>query len=435
MFGTIALPLGMIGLPIAIYLAPLYSGEFGIALGIVGSVLIGTRLLDLVTDPLIGIISDQWRPKIGRRRVWLILGTATLMAGIYMLFLPPAGVGAIYLIIAVSLAYFGLTTLRLPYTAWAAELSPDYHIRTRISSTTQFFGIIGLLASTLIPAWMAGQGSDSSLDIMRAIGLTIVVALPLCSALVFFTVPEPDAPPVATQFRLGKAIRLLVSNGPFVRITLVVLIATIGEAIRQSTTVFFARDLIGVTNVGQIYFYYFVAGLVAVPLWAALARRIEKHRALALALVLVAATNVAMFFLTRGDVAAFTLLFVAKGICFGAILPLPLAMIADTVDVDTADSRDRQQGLFFSAEAMVQKLGYALGAGIPLIILGMAGYNAEGETAAAPLQSLSLIYSMLPAALAMISAVLVWKYSLTADRQAALRREIDAASVRAPTAS
>lgn len=424
-FGTIALPLGMIGLPIAVYLAPLYSGELGIGLGVIGAALIGTRLLDVVTDPLIGIVSDRWRPKIGRRRIWLILGTATLMAGIYMLFLPGPGVGPVYFIIAVSLAYFGLTTLRLPYTAWAAELSPDYHMRTRVSSTTQFFGIAGLLASTLIPAWIAGQGDASTADIMRAVGIAILIALPIASTAVFFLVPEPDAPSAPSRFNLKKAVGVLLANGPFVRITLVVLIATIGETVRQSTTVFFARDLIGIANIGQIYFYYFVAGLIAVPLWVRLAKRIEKHRALTIALLIVALTNAAMIFLSADQTALFTLLFVIKGVCFGAVLLLPLAMLADAVDVDTAETLDRQQGLFFSAEAMVQKLGVALGAGIPLILLSFAGYNAEGETSAAALQTLSLIYGLLPAAMVLCAAMLTWNYSLTAERHSALRAEIE----------
>jgi len=68
-FGTIAFPLGMIALPVAIYLAPLYSGNLGIGLSVVGTALIATRLLDFVTDPVIGILSDRWRPSVGRRRV------------------------------------------------------------------------------------------------------------------------------------------------------------------------------------------------------------------------------------------------------------------------------------------------------------------------------------------------------------------------------
>ena len=423
-FSTIAFPIGMISLPVAIYLAPLYSGHIGIGLGIVGAALIATRLLDFVTDPLIGIISDRWRPSIGRRRVWLIIGTITLGGGIYMLFCPPDGVNAVYFVLAVSFAYFGITTLRLPYTAWAAELSPDYHIRTKVSSTTQFFGICGLLASTLIPTYLIAQYGASPQEIMRAIGWTIIILLPITSTIVFFTVPEPDAPPTRSSFNMIAASKMLMSNGPFVRLSLAGLVAGLGEAFRQSTTVFFARDVVGLENIGQVYFFYFVSGLVMVPAWAWLAKKIEKHRALFVALAIVGVTNGLMYFASAGDVLLFYILFVIKGMCFGGVYVLPYAMIADTVDVDTADTLDRQQGLFYSVEAMVQKLGGAVGAGLPLILLSMVGYTAAGETDPEALHSLALIYSIFPAIFVMIAAYMIWNYSLTEAKQKQLRDRI-----------
>jgi len=68
-FGAVQLPLGMIGLPIAIYLAPLYSGQMKLSLQLIGISLILARLSDFVTDPIVGILSDRWRPRIGRRRM------------------------------------------------------------------------------------------------------------------------------------------------------------------------------------------------------------------------------------------------------------------------------------------------------------------------------------------------------------------------------
>ncbi|MEE4348646.1 MAG: MFS transporter [Pacificimonas sp.] len=425
-FGTLSLPVGMLALPVAIYLAPLYSGQLGIALGLVGTALLITRLFDVVTDPMIGIISDRWRPAIGRRKVWLILGTVTLMGGVWMLFRPPLDATFLYLVIAVSLLYFGITTLRLPYYAWSAELSPDYNLRTRISSTIQFFLIIGILLSALIPAWVTEQAGATSVDVMATTGLVIVALLPPIAALIFFTVPEPPAPVRKASLSPLALAKVVISNGPFVRIVTVILIISTGEAVRQSLTVFFARDLVGVENVPVLYFYYFIAGLVCVPLWAWLAKRMEKHRAFALALVLVAITNFAMLFVGPGDNAVFVAIFVAKGACYGALLLLPNAMIADAADIDTAKSSDRQQGLFYSAESMVQKFGVAIGAGVPLIVLGWVGYDASGETAAEPLLALQLIYGLAPGVLVLGGAAIIWGYSLTAERHSALRAEIEA---------
>ena len=219
---------------------------------------------------------------------------------------------------------------------------------------------------------------------------------------------------------------MLGRNRAFLNITLLVLIATIGEVFRQTITVFFARDVVGVTNIGIVYFLYFASALLVMPGWVWLAKRIEKHRALTLALVIVALTNACMFLVPKGGVVLFTALFVLKGSCYGAVLMLPHAMVADTADIDTAETLDRQQGLFFAAMAMVQKMGYALGAGLPLLILGAVGYQSAGESRAEPLLALSISYSLVPCALVLIAAMLAWRYSLTAATHKAIRAQIDA---------
>lgn len=425
-FGSVQLPLGTIGLPIAIYLAPLYSGQLDLSLQMIGVALIVARISDFATDPIIGILSDRWRPSIGRRRVWLLFGTVTMLAGVYMLFRPTPGVDILYFLLAVSLVYFGFTLIQLPYNAWAAELSSDYDLRTRISSVSQFFSILGLIISTLIPAYVLMQPGATSADVMAAISTFIFIALPVCAAIAFFLVPEPAAPIRKVPFNLRGAVRMLASNRAFLLVTTVVLIATIGEVFRQTITIFFARDVVGVSNIGIIYFLYFLTALTLVPFWVWLAKRVEKHRALTVALVLVAITNALMFFVPAGGTAIFTALFLLKGTCYGGVLILPNAMVADTVDIDTAESLDRQQGLFFAAIAMVQKMGYALGAGLPLLILGAVGYTSAGETRAEPLFMLTISYSFIPCILVFIAAALSWRYSLTAERHRAIRGEIDA---------
>jgi GPH family glycoside/pentoside/hexuronide:cation symporter len=425
-FGSVQLPLGMIGLPIAIYLAPLYSGQLQLSLQLIGIALILARFSDFVTDPLIGIMSDRWRPRIGRRRVWLIFGAIAMMTGVRLLFMPAPGVGIVYFTVAVSLVYLGYTLILLPYQAWSAELSSDYHVRTRISSVSQGFSIVGLIASTLVPAYVLSRDGATSADVMASLGVVIIALLPVCAALAFFLVPEPTAPIRKAPFHLAGAVRMLASNRAFLNITLLVLIATIGEVFRQTITVFFARDVVGVSNIGIVYSLYFAAALVMMPGWVWLARRIEKHKALTLALVIVALTNALMFFVPKGGVAFFTALFIVKGSCYGAVLMLPHAMAADTADIDTAATLDRQQGLFFAAMAMVQKMGYALGSGLPLLILGGVGYASAGETRPEPLLALSISYSLIPSALVFVAAAIAWRYTLTAESHSAIRATIDA---------
>ena len=67
--GTLGLPLAVIGYPLSIWIPAHYSGGLGISLAAVGTILMLARLTDVLTDPIMGEISDRWRTRIGRRRL------------------------------------------------------------------------------------------------------------------------------------------------------------------------------------------------------------------------------------------------------------------------------------------------------------------------------------------------------------------------------
>ena len=131
----------MIGLPLSIYLAPFYAGELGLPLAVLGLAMVIARLSDVITDPIIGMASDNFRTRFGRRRIWIPLGIAVLLLGVWQLFNPVPPVGIIYFVAWISVVYLGFTLVQLPYQAWGGELAQDYHGRTRVASVRQAFGL------------------------------------------------------------------------------------------------------------------------------------------------------------------------------------------------------------------------------------------------------------------------------------------------------
>lgn len=425
-YGCVAMPLSTIGLPLSIYLAPFYAGELGLPLAALGTAMVLARLVDVVVDPLIGIASDRWRPSAGRRKIWLPFGVVALAIGSWMLFQPDkATVGIGYFFLWTTVMYLGFTATKLPYEAWGAELSPDYAERTRVASFRQAFSLVGLVVATVIPALILMQHGSSAADVLRGMSWIILGLLPVCAVFAFMAVPDISPAEAGTGQSLWRQWRPLWRNGPFRRIALALFIAYIAETARVTITLFFARDAIGVTNIGAVYVYYFVAGLAGVPLWFMAGNRLGKHRALALAFGLLILLNSAIFFLSRGQELLFTILFIAKGLCFGALELLPAAMIADTVDVDAAQTRRQRQGLFFAVIGILIKFGQALGQGLSLNLLDLAGYKAAGGNSEAAVASLRLLYALLPNALLLISIWLIWRYPLTAFRHARLRAALE----------
>lgn len=424
-YGCIALPLSTIGLPLSIYLAPFYAGELGLPLALLGTAMVLARLVDVIVDPLIGVISDRWRPSAGRRKIWLPIGVSLLVLGAWMLFQPAKGVGIGYFFLWTTIMYVGFTATKLPYEAWGAELSADYKERTRVATIRQGYSLVGLVVATLVPAFVLMRQGATTADVLIGMSWIVIGILPLAAMLTFFVVPDRSPAEPHSGESLWQQWRPLWRNGPFRIIVLALFIAYIGETARVTITLFFARDAIGVTNIGAVYVYYFVAGLIAVPAWGWLGNRLGKHRALIIAFSLLFAINGSMYFLEYGQTTLFTALFVAKGLCFGALELLPAAMIADTVDIDVARTRRQRQGLFFAVVGIVVKLGQALGQGLSLNLLGLIGFAAAGGNSAAAVDGLRLIYVILPNVLLLFSLWLLTRYALTAARHGRLRSAIE----------
>jgi glycoside/pentoside/hexuronide:cation symporter, GPH family len=424
-YGCVALPLSTIGLPLSIYLAPVYAGELGLSLAAIGTAMVLARLVDIVIDPMIGIASDRWRPKWGRRKIWLPIGGLAMIIGCVMLFRPQHGVGIGYFFAWVTVLYIGFTALKLPYDAWGAELSTDYAERTKVASIKQFFSVTGLVVATLIPAFILAQKGATAADVLSGMSWIIIGLLPLCALLAFWRVADTSPAERSQSVSLWQQWKPLWRNGSFRLVAFALFIAYVAETARVTITLFFARDAIGVENIGAIYVYYFIAGLAGIPGWFWLGNRIGKHRALAVAFTALILINGAIFFVPYGATGLFTLLFIAKGLCFGSLELLPNAMIADTVDVDQARTRQQRQGLYFAVIGILVKFGQALGQGLSLNLLGLAGFSASGGNSAEAVHSLRLIYAMVPNALLLVSIWLVWRYPLNAIRHGRLRAAIE----------
>ena len=142
-FGCLALPLAALNLPFYVYLPTFYVRDLGIDLAVVGGILLVARVLDVVTDPIIGTLGDRTSTRFGRRRPWVLASVPLLLLASWQLFLPPDDAGGLYLFVWSSLAYLAWTMILLAYSAWGAELSPDYNERSRIFGARESFVISG----------------------------------------------------------------------------------------------------------------------------------------------------------------------------------------------------------------------------------------------------------------------------------------------------
>jgi GPH family glycoside/pentoside/hexuronide:cation symporter len=428
-YGLADLPVMLAIIPMSIWLSRFYTGDMGLGLSAVANIMLFARLFDVITDPLVGYLSDHTRSRWGRRKPWMAASLPFLMLGIYKVFLPPDGIGIWYLFTWMMVMWLGWTMLMIPYYAWAAELSTDYHERTRITGWRAVMGSVGGITAQLIPFLALLLFSfGGTANVMTMLGIASLILMPVCVGIALMRVPEfPEIQAPAVPLIAG--LKIMWKNGPFRRLLLGFVLASTGLAIVMPLYIFFVEFIVEepAANVPFMIIISSVAGFVGIPFWVWVSKHIGKHRAWIGGFILLALISPMYLFLGPGDFWLMVPGIVIAGIGTGSFSALPNSMKADVIDLDTARSGKNRAAFFFSAWSLVTKMASSLGGWLALQSLALFGFDASNGAQNTPeaLMGLRLTFAVLPAIIFVIAAVVVWRYPITKERQERIRAAID----------
>jgi GPH family glycoside/pentoside/hexuronide:cation symporter len=416
-------------LPMALFIPAFYAGEMGLPLAGVGAMISVSRIFDVLTDPLIGTISDRWHSRWGRRKPWLAIGTPIIMIATWMLFVPPRDVSLLYLMVWACVLSIGYSIFDLPYKAWGAELSTGYRERSRIAAWREGFGAAGqfLFLAVLVVMGVAGhQGGSGE---MRAIALMVILSLPPLVAVALWRVPEPPPEKLAGEVLIGwSALVSLFKNRAFLRTVIAIILFGAGLIIQATLHKLVLTHVIGRPEVfAPLILGETVASLAAMPLWLRLSDRVGKHRAVTLAALWVGLWSLPFPWIGAGDIELYGTLIVLRGSSFATIFFLSNSIAADVIDLDTLDTGKQRTGLFFALWGMAIKLAVALGVmmgtGFPALF-GFVPTTASHSPAS--ISALMHIYGWLPSLIMLLAFPLLWNFPIDEAYHRQLRARIEA---------
>ena len=265
------------------------------------------------------------------------------------------------------------------------------------------------LATLMVPS----QVTITPLFIMmQRLGWVFVPLLAIAALAALAGAPATPDPTLAAG-RPGL-LTAVFADRRFRRLLIVLAVGGIASAIPATLVLFFIADVLRLAEwQGLFLVIYFVCGGIALPGWVALARRHGKILAWAASMVLAIASFVWAFLLDAGDGVAFGLICAASGAALGAELALPPALLADRLaDGRRAGNSAAGAGAYFGVWNFVTKFNLALAAGIALPLVSLGGYQVgAGDTAPTDgLLALAAIYALLPAAIKVISLLLLWRW-------------------------
>ncbi|GAB3058968.1 glycoside-pentoside-hexuronide (GPH):cation symporter [Salinicoccus sesuvii] len=387
------------------YLMFYLTDVVGISPIAVGGLFLIARIIDAVTDPMMGMIADQTRSKFGKFRPYVIFGAPVLGIVTIALFNVPdmsSNMQVTYIYVIYILYSLISTVVNIPYHSLTPVLSEDGNQRTTIATAKTFMSvpatlIINVMVLPMVAIFGGGQQGWTTTSIILGITLTISFWVCASSAKRHDVSAKHDDQNLKPQFSLKEQISLIGKNKPL----LMIMIAM-------------CTNLIATSAVGAIALYYFtynlgradlfpLQSLVAIPFTVLafislpyLARKIGKRNVFLYGSILAILPLLVILFTPY----EFIWIIFAAAVLTTALGPftgnIAWAMLPDCVDYAEWKTGVRGDGVVTSSLTFINKLGTALGGLLGGVLLGVSGYVANQVQSPETLQSIVIIYALLP---------------------------------------
>ncbi len=429
-FGIGSLGTGIYSITPSVLLLYFMTDTLGVAPGLAALAVALPKFWDVVTDPVMGVISDNTRTRWGRRRPYLLAGAILMSVSFVFLFSVPdfaTPTGSfIYVMVIYVISATAYTVFAVPYISMPAEMSTDPHERTIIMSWRMFFAMSGLLLgsvmSPLLVEWFGGgrQGYAAMSFIVGGF-----CALAMLTTFVA-TKHVPNAQYTQAPTSVKTAAKAGLANKPFLVLIGTYVLQLVGIGTFTACAPYYFDYVLGRdgSTAGLFFLFFFGATTLSMPLWATVCRNIGKLRAYFVAVVLYAVLS--LCFLAPGAATPLTLIYslaAVMGLPFGGIMMIPFSMLTDTIALDTNTRGQRQEGVFTGLWTAGEKTGLAFGPLVAGSVLALAGFiESAGSDLVQPdsaIRGIRWTFAAAPAAMAAFSLLLLSRYHLPASQLSA----------------
>ena len=351
-----------------------------------GIVTLISEIWDAISDPLMGIISDNTRTKMGRRRPYILAGGCLLAVAFALIFFPIGGNSETLKFIYCAATYLFYNTvstmIAVSYSSMSAEISNVSEERDRANVlrlvvSTISAAVCTLLPSLVIDAYNSGKITITAFYLIVGVGFGILFALPVILCAIFVE-ERVEVPKSKKKFSLGEVIEPLKNRsfrqlvGMYLGQALCMDVFSAGVAMfamyvttpKGSTTVF-----LGIFIAVQLLAFPFINKLIKTT-------NVNKIYGFGLPLSVVALIAFAIFG-SNLYVAYVCVFFVAVG--FAGAQLTSWIMFPHTVDAGELLVGKRQSGGCSAIMTFARKSSSALVIFLFSLVLEFTGYNADLE--------------------------------------------------------
>ena len=353
-----------------------YTDALGLNAGIIGTIMLFSRVFDGVSDMLMGFVMDQVKSKRGKARCWLYwLAIPIALATVLVFVVPNIGDTGKYIFVIITynlVTTFLYTMINIPYGALTSLMTRDQNQRTVINIFRMFMAQVGSLiinAFTLPLINAVGGSTEQKSWIIVSVMYGILAA-----ALFFICYAKTEERVTISseqeeKISFGESFKLIMKNNYWLLIVGVWVFTALSMGIGMSVGTYYAKYVLGNENLaGFLTSIALIPTLVCMPFVAPLSQKYGKRN-------------------------------VVKGVGSAALTGTLFAMVADTIEYGQWKTGKRVEGMLYSSTTFGAKIGAGVGMAVSMGILGAAGYvgtaAVQTESAMSAITGLYL-YAPLP---------------------------------------
>jgi GPH family glycoside/pentoside/hexuronide:cation symporter len=401
------------------FLLVFYTDVFGISAAAAGILLLVARISDGGLDIVVGMLADRTNSKRGKFRPWILWSAIPLGIFMALTFTTPnfSYTGKIiYAYFTYILMMFIYTSNNIPYSALMGVMTSSHKERTSLSSFRFAGAYLGgiITQGFLIYLVMFLGNGNKNLGYQYAMYL-FAVLLVVFLLITYFSTKERVVPPKDQQTNVGRDLKDLLTNRPWLILLLIGFLFVTYNSIKQGITViYFERYLNNVSLTAYYMVALLVISMIAALVTTPLANFFGKRNLFIYVIIFSGLTNGALYFFGPSGIAAiFTFGILSE---FGAgIMPvLFFAMLGDSADYSEWKNNRRATGLFYSAGTFAMKFGGGVAGAIIGFVLSAYHYNGmDTSTIPGAIPGIKLLMSWIPGIFAAIGASVLILYPLT----------------------
>lgn len=418
---------------VMMFLLLFYTDVVGLSPALVGTMFLFVRIIDAVTDPLMGNLADKTRTKWGQFRpylLWLALPFALISI---LAFSTPDLTGnnkVIYAFVTYTLLMVVYTAINIPYCGLGGVITADAKERVTVQSYRFVFGMLGgvIVAAATMPMveWFGNgdtaKGYQLTMVAMSSLGVVLFL---LC----FLGTKERVKPPENQHFSMKENLQSLWQNDQWRTLCLASFFLLTGQVLRLTLAVYYVKYFLGREELITPFLTLgVVASMVGCAVAQPLAKRVCKIKAYIALQSLSALICLFSFFIPPDQITLSFIAFISWKFFLDMASPLLWAKMADTIDYGHKKTGVRLTGLVYSGVIFFIKMGIAIGGALAGWLLTFHGYQADTEQSDATKQGLLLSFTLLPALGSFIVAWVMRKYTLTETKIVQIQAELNTVS-------